>query len=98
MLYCVTVWELIRKGIMAKVKAGGAVKQAVFNLAMSVKRWSGKGGILTGLTDAIVFNAVKQGTGGRLKYALSGGAPISEEAQSWLSIALCMIIQGYGEC
>lgn len=91
------VWELIRKGIMAKVKAGGSVKQAVFNFAMSVKRWSGKGGILAGITDAVVFNAVKQGTGGRLKYALSGGAPISEEAQSWLSIALCMIIQGYGE-
>lgn len=91
------VWELIRKGIMAKVKAGGAVKQTVFKWAMAAKRFSGKGGILTGITDAVVFNAVKQGTGGRLKYALSGGAPISEATQSWLSIALCMIIQGYGE-
>lgn len=89
------VWELIRKGIMAKVKAGG--KEGAFNLAMKLKRFGGKDSILAKLTDAVVFKAVRDGTGGRLKYALSGGAPIAAETQEWLSIALCMIIQGYGE-
>jgi long-chain acyl-CoA synthetase len=91
------VWELIRKGIMTKVKAGGALKSNVFNWAMAAKKFGGRGSILANITDAVVFNAVKQGTGGRLKYALSGGAPIAAETQAWLSIALCMIIQGYDE-
>lgn len=92
------VWELIRKGIQSKVKSGGALKQRVFDFAMAAKQWGGRGSFIAGLMDSIVFNAVKQGTGGRLKYALSGGAPISESTQTWLSTALCTIIQGYGEC
>ncbi|KAM0788307.1 hypothetical protein ACM66B_001450 [Microbotryomycetes sp. NB124-2] len=90
------VWELIRKGILSKVKAGGALKQRIFNFAMAAKQWGGRGSLIANVMDAVVFNAVKQGTGGRLKYALSGGAPISESTQQWLSTALCMIIQGYG--
>lgn len=87
------VWELIRKGILSKVKAGGAIKSAVFNLALSAKK---SGGALASIADAVVFSAVKQGTGGRLKLALSGGAPISRGTQEFLSTALVTVLQGYG--
>ncbi|GAA5904425.1 hypothetical protein JCM6882_008906 [Rhodosporidiobolus microsporus] len=90
------VWETIRKGIVSKVRAAGALKSKVFDLAVSAKRFGGRGSMLGNAADAIVFNAVKQGTGGKLKYALSGGAPISKETQEFLTIALVMIIQGYG--
>lgn len=90
------VWELIRKGILTKVKAGGAIKSAVFNAAVSAKKFGGKGSVLASVTDAIVFSAVKQGTGGRLKLALSGGAPISRGTQEFLSTALVTVLQGYG--
>lgn len=70
------VWELIRKGIMTKVKASGGLKQSIFNGAIAAKKFGGRGSVLAAVTDAVIFNAVKQGTGGRLKYALSGGAPI----------------------
>ncbi|KAI5476060.1 long-chain acyl-CoA synthetase [Pseudohyphozyma bogoriensis] len=90
------VFELIRKGIAAKVKATGGIKAALFNAAVSLKRNVGLKGILPSIADAVVFNAVKQGTGGRLKFALSGGAQISKETQEFLSIALVTIIQGYG--
>ncbi|GAA5949926.1 hypothetical protein JCM21900_005526 [Sporobolomyces salmonicolor] len=90
------VWELIRKGIVSKVQASGALKSKIFNFALAVKKMSGRGGILAGITDAVVFNAVKQATGGKLKYALNGGAPISKETQEFLSVALVLIIQGYG--
>jgi long-chain acyl-CoA synthetase len=90
------VWELIRKGILAKVKAGGAIKSAVFNGAVSAKKFFGRGGIVSKVTDTVVFSAVAAGTGGRLKYAMSGGAGISKETQEFLSTALVMIIQGYG--
>ncbi|KAG0264783.1 long-chain fatty acid-CoA ligase, partial [Mortierella polycephala] len=51
---------------------------------------------LTGIFDAVVFNKVRQQTGGRLRYALSGGAPISKETQRFLTTALCPILQAYG--
>lgn len=91
------VWELIRKGILIKVKAGGALKSSVFNGAYAAKKVMGLKGVVAAITDAVVFKAVKQATGGRLKFALSGGAPISKETQEFLSIALVMVLQGYGE-
>lgn len=90
------VWELIRKGILTKVKAGGSLKSSLFNGAYAAKKASGLKGIVASITDAVVFKAVKQATGGRLKFALSGGAPISKETQEFLSIALVMVLQGYG--
>lgn len=88
------VWELIRKGILAKVKAGGAVKQKLFNGALSAKRAAGAKSLIGSITDAVVFKAVKEGTGGRLRWALSGGAPISRETQEFLSLALVTVLQG----
>lgn len=88
------VWETIRKGIVSKVRSAGALKSKVFDLGVSMKRLGGRGSILGGIADKVVFEAVKQGTGGKLKYALSGGAPISKETQEFLSIALVLIIQG----
>lgn len=88
------VWELIRKGINSKVAAGGALKSKVFEGALAAKKASP--GILGPITDAVVFKAVKQATGGRLKYALSGGAMISKETHEFLRLALTNLIQGYG--
>lgn len=83
------VWEQIRKGIVTKVKDGG--KQGIFNLAMGLKKSSS---LLGHIADAVVFNKVKQATGGRLRFALSGGAPISKETQEFLNTALVPLLQG----
>ncbi|EPQ30980.1 uncharacterized protein PFL1_01169 [Pseudozyma flocculosa PF-1] len=87
------VWELIRKGIVAKVNAS-SVKKSVFNGAMTIKR--NKIPVLSGVADSVVFKAVKDQTGGRLRLALSGGAPLSKETQEFLDIALVQLLQGYG--
>ncbi|KWU43352.1 acetyl-CoA synthetase-like protein [Rhodotorula sp. JG-1b] len=90
------VWETIRKGIVSKVKAAGAVKSKMFDLGLAAKKYGGRGSFLGNVADSVVFKAVKENTGGKLKYAMSGGAPISKETQEFLSLALVMIIQGYG--
>jgi long-chain acyl-CoA synthetase len=86
------VWETIRKGIIAKVNAGGSVKKSVFNGAMSVK----KAGVpvLSQLADSVVLSGVRAATGGRLRLALSGGAALSRETQEFLSVALVTMLQG----
>lgn len=90
------IWETIRKGIVAKVAAGGALKSKVFNLAMSAKKLGGNGSILGNIADAVVFKNVKSATGGKLKYALNGGASISLATHEFLVNALVTVIQGYG--
>jgi long-chain acyl-CoA synthetase len=86
------VWEMIRKGIIQKVAAGGALKQKVFNGAMTIKKANVPG--LTQVVDAAVLAQVKAATGGRLRLALSGGAALSRETQEFLSLALVTVLQG----
>lgn len=92
------VWELIRKGILGKVEAGGGLKKSVFNFAVSAKQAAQSYHIpgLAGLTDAVVFNQVRAQTGGRLKIMFNGGGAVSKTTQQFLSTALVQMIQG--EC
>jgi long-chain acyl-CoA synthetase len=70
----------------------GGLKKAVFDIGMTVKR--AQVPVLTGVVDSVVFKAVKDQTGGRLRYVLSGGAAISIETQEFLSLALVTVLQG----
>lgn len=89
-----TVWETIRKGIIAKVNASGALKKNLFHGAFALKK--AKVPILSHVADAVVFSGVRAATGGRLRLALSGGAALSKETQEFLSVALVTVLQGYG--
>ncbi|KAF5334972.1 hypothetical protein D9611_009928 [Ephemerocybe angulata] len=88
------VWETIRKGILAKVAAGGSLKKSVFNGAMAAKKKNLP--VLAQLADSVVLSGVRAATGGRLRIALSGGAAISRETQEFLTTALVTVLQGYG--
>ncbi|PWN52643.1 acetyl-CoA synthetase-like protein [Violaceomyces palustris] len=88
------VWELIRKGIVSKINQAGPVKKTLFNGAMTIKK--NKIPVLSGVVDSVVFKAVKDQTGGRLRLALSGGASLSRETQEFLDTALVTLLQGYG--
>jgi len=51
---------------------------------------------LSQLADSAVLSNVKAATGGRLRLAMSGGAPLSHETQEFLTVALVTVLQGYG--
>jgi len=87
-----SVWETIRKGIIGKLNTGGAVKRALFYGALEAKRRGTP--VLSGLGEKIVLSKVREVTGGKLKFAMNGGAPISKETQEFLSIALMPMMQG----
>ncbi|KAI0041666.1 acetyl-CoA synthetase-like protein [Auriscalpium vulgare] len=88
------VWELIRKGILAQVNAGGALTRSVFNGSLSIKKANVP--VLKGIVDTAVFTKIKAATGGRLRLTLSGGAALSKETQEFLTLALVTVLQGYG--
>ncbi|KAL7752812.1 long-chain fatty acid-CoA ligase [Sorochytrium milnesiophthora] len=91
------VWDTIKKGVIARVSQMPPMVQKVFNLAYKLKRASLFSGLpLATVCDAVVFRKVQEQTGGRLRMALSGGAPISAETQEYLSVVICPVVQGYG--
>lgn len=90
------VWETIKKTVLTKVAERGPRVESIFGGAIKMKKFLGDFGLPTGLLDKVVFNNVKKQLGGRLRYCLSGGAPVSAETQEFLSLAVCPILQGYG--
>ncbi|KAG9030909.1 long-chain fatty acid-CoA ligase [Tulasnella sp. JGI-2019a] len=87
------VWETIRKGIMTNVAKMPAFKQTIFNGALSLKK---NVPMTKGFVDGALLGAIKAGTGGRLRLAMSGGAALSRETQEFLDLALVTMLQGYG--
>ncbi|CAJ0875090.1 20975_t:CDS:2 [Entrophospora sp. SA101] len=90
------VWESIRKGILSKVHGSSPTVQKIFDVAFKTKSWLMGKGLPSKPFDTLVFDKIKEQTGGRLRLALSGSAPISKETQEFLCVTLCPIFQGYG--
>ena len=90
------MWELIRKGIVTRVDSSGGLKKLVFNFALRAKQAAQNNSIplIGGLTDTVVFNQVRQQTGGRLKFLFNGGGQVSKATQEFLTTALVQMIQG----
>ncbi|TRX96784.1 hypothetical protein FHL15_002090 [Xylaria flabelliformis] len=91
------VFETVKKGITAKVNAGGPVVQNMFWGALGLKsRLMSMGLPGSGLLDSVVFKKIKEATGGRLKLCMNGGGPISKDTQRFISMAIAPMIIGYG--
>ncbi|KAI8851535.1 Sec63 Brl domain-containing protein [Chytridium lagenaria] len=76
---------LYGKGVLGKLRDASELQRKIFNLAFELKWGLIQLGLPTFILDAIVFNKIKNQTGGRLKFALSGGAPIPKSTQKFLS-------------
>ncbi|KAI8896965.1 hypothetical protein BC833DRAFT_527622 [Globomyces pollinis-pini] len=90
------VWETIRKGVLSKLSEANPTQQKVFHLAYQLKKHLINLGLPHSFMDKIVFKKISDNTGGRLRVALSGGAPMAPETQEFLTVTLCHIVQGYG--
>lgn len=91
-----TVLERVSKAVWERVNAGGEFSKALFRFAYSYKCRRIHGGFPSFLVDRLIFRRVRSLMGGRLRYIVSGGAPLSEDSQLFANICLAPIIQGYG--
>ncbi|CED83926.1 Acyl-CoA synthetase [Phaffia rhodozyma] len=87
------VFETIRKGIVGKINAAGAVTKTVFNAALALKK---NVPLLGGVADSVVFSKIKEQTGGKLRIVMNGGSGLSKPTQEFLNTSLAIILQGYG--
>merc|ERR1719482_712140 len=88
------VYENVRDAVARKMTG---FKKTLFEAAMKAK----VADIHTGcgyhpLWDILVFSKTKKALGGRVRYCVTGGAPISKDTLEFVLCALAPVVQGYG--
>ncbi len=95
------LFEKIYNLVSKSVEEGSAVKQKIFNWAQKVGRKyaDGERGLVSmkkKLADKLVFDKLKERTGGRIRFFVSGGAALPAEIGHFFMGAGLNIIEGYG--
>ena len=107
---CVSVPRLYEKmyaRVLENALSGGSAKKRIFFWARAVAdAWADEtlaGRVPNGwlalkyaLAQKLVFSKLKERTGGRLKYFVSGGAPLAPEINKFFYAAGLVILEGYG--
>lgn len=100
-------YEKIYAGIIEKGHREMGWKRSVFDWALRVARkavpWRAHGGHVSTsiyvqwlVANAIVYKKIREGIGGRIRFFISGGAPISAELVEFFWSIGIPIYQGYG--
>ncbi|MGH7858099.1 MAG: AMP-dependent synthetase/ligase, partial [Candidatus Binatia bacterium] len=101
------IFEKIYGKILSTRDAGSPVTKAIFDWAVSVGREKSRClqdkkppslwlQIQSMIADQAVFSRIHELLGGRVKYMISGGAPLAREIQEFFHAAGILILEGYG--
>jgi long-chain acyl-CoA synthetase len=101
------VFEKVYAGALAKAESGSPIKKKIFHWALGVGKQvsqlkqAGKpvpGGLAAkyAIAHKLVFSKMHAALGGRLRFAVSGGAPLSREIAEFFHAAGILILEGYG--
>jgi long-chain acyl-CoA synthetase len=101
------LYEKFYARVLAKVEEDGGLKKAIFGWALGVGREASRcrqqgrepQGLLAlknGIADRLVFRKIRERMGGRLRFFVSGGAPLAREIAEFLHALGVLILEGYG--
>ncbi|NGP86791.1 AMP-dependent synthetase/ligase [Fodinibius halophilus] len=95
------LFEKIYNLVAKSIEEGTVVKKKIFEWAQNVgqKYADGKRGLVSiqkKLADKLVFDKLKERTGGRIRFFVSGGAALQAEIGQFFMAAGLHIIEGYG--
>ena len=97
-------YEKVYDKIMDKVNHAPPVRRALFNWALGQGRnaypkvlaGESPGGFGYGLADKLVLSKVREGLGGRVRFCISGGAPLPSFVNEFFQSIGVHILEGYG--
>jgi long-chain acyl-CoA synthetase len=100
------VYEKVHTAVKAAAAESGAVKRRLAEWAFAVGDRRVKGGtgpvlaLQARLADRLVLGKVRARMGGRMRFAVSGGAPLAPEIAEFFAACGVIILEGYGmtEC
>ncbi len=101
------IFEKVHNRVLANAREGGAAKEAIFGWAVGVgleharlvRAGRRPGAVLAAkraLADRLVFRKVRALFGGRLRFFISGSAPLSKEIAEFFDAMGVAILEGYG--
>ena len=101
------VYEAMHERILNSVKEGSPTKQKIFHWSVGVgskvsqaiqqkKKPSAGLSLKASIANKLVFEKLKAVTGGRLRFFVSGGAPLSKAIAEFFHAAGILILEGYG--
>ena len=101
------VYEAMHERILNSVKEGSPTKQKIFHWSVGVgskvsqaiqqkKKPSLGLSMKASIANKLVFEKLKAVTGGRLRFFVSGGAPLSKAIAEFFHAAGILILEGYG--
>jgi len=90
------ILDRIYKNIIDSVNKRGQNFQKAFEFCYKYKLYWSRSGQPTPVVDKIVFNKIKSLLGGRMRFAITGGAPLSPETHEFIRVCLGLtLVQGY---
>jgi len=97
-------YEKVYDKIMDKVNHAPPVRRALFNWAVGKGRdaypkvlaGDAPGGLGYGLADKLVLSKVREGLGGRVRFCVSGGAPLPSFVNEFFHSIGVRMLEGYG--
>ena len=101
------LYERVYARVLSTVEAGSALKQRIFWWAAGLgrKKYANHlAGVADSLwlrlqlriADALVFGQIRARTGGRVRYFVSGSAPLSREIGEFFYAMGMLVLEGYG--
>ena len=101
------VYEKLHARVEAAVAERGGMNVKLFQWASDVAEQRGVAlargrgmsawlSLQSRVADRLVFQKIRDGVGGRLRFAVSGSAPLSEELGRWFQGVGLPILEGYG--
>lgn len=100
-------YESLQERILKSVESSSGLKKAIFGWSMeqgkkrSARIREGKPigfglGVSSGLAHKLVFQKLHERVGGRLRFFISGGAPLALSTAEFFHAAGILILEGYG--